>query len=155
MYIPDDDYSTSYGEYLGGMVASYKDAENFSDTLNLSIKWADIEKAKTSVRNCREATFNLSYRIGTDTCERFAFDLEDALNELMETDVNLRLAVLSVNVVYFSVDSVDPYITGHAAVAVTYRDGTTIYYDNARLIWGVWEYTSEQFPENVHLENGD
>ena len=31
----------------------------------------------------------------------------------------------------------------------------TIYYDNARLIWGVWEYTSEQFPENVHLENGD
>ena len=54
IYIPDDDYSTSYGEYLGGMVASYKDAENFSDTLNLSIKWADIEKAKTSVRNCRK-----------------------------------------------------------------------------------------------------
>ena len=102
-----------------------------------------------------EATFNLSYSIGTDTCERFAFDLLDALNELMETDGNLRQAVYSVNVVYFSVDSVDPYITGHAAVAVTYRDGTTIYYDNARLIWGVWEYTSEQFPENVHLENGD
>ncbi len=35
-------------------MASYKDAENFSDTLNLSIKWADIEKAKTSVRNCRK-----------------------------------------------------------------------------------------------------
>lgn len=155
IYIPDDDYSTCYGEYVGGMVASYKDAENFSDTLNLSIKWADIEKAKTSVRNCREATFNLSYRIGTETCERFAFDLEEALNELMETDINLRLAVFSVNVVYFSVNSVNPYITGHAAVAVTYRDGTTIYYDNARLIWGVWEYTSEQFPENVHLENGD
>lgn len=71
IYIPDDDYSTCYGEYLGGMVASYKDAENFSDTLNLSIKWADIEKAKTSVRNCWEAIYNLSYSIGTETCERF------------------------------------------------------------------------------------
>ena len=37
IYIPDDDYSTCYGEYVGGIVASYKDAENFSDTLNLAI----------------------------------------------------------------------------------------------------------------------
>ena len=54
IYIPHDDYSACYGEYVGGIVASYKDAENFSDTLNLSNKLADIEKAKTSVRNCRK-----------------------------------------------------------------------------------------------------
>ncbi len=135
----------------------YKDSENFSDTLNLAIKWADVEKAKTSVRNCRRETYNLSYRIGTNTCERFAFDLEKALNGLMETDVNLRLAVSSINVVYFSVeDESKPYTTGHAAIEVTYRNGTKIYYDNGGLMDGdAWEYTSEQFPDTVRLEDGD
>lgn len=104
-----------------------------------------------------EATFNLSYSIGTDTCERFAFDLLDALNELMETDGNLRQAVYFVNVVYFSVEDIlMPFTTGHATVEVTYRNGTKIYFDNGGLMDDdSWEYTSEQFPDNVRLEDGD
>lgn len=49
-----------------------------------------------------------------------------------------------------------PFTTGYADVEVTYRNGTKIYYDNGELMDDdSWEYTSEQFPDTVRLENGD
>ncbi|MBQ2791023.1 MAG: hypothetical protein IJE97_15410, partial [Thermoguttaceae bacterium] len=146
-----------YGSVVAYLTVAYDGNSAFSDTIRLNLKWADVSQAQLSAKNCRDETYGygLNYLWGTETCLRFANDLEIELQELKQTDANFSIAA-NATMVYFTLDDTRPwyleFTTGHSAIEIVYGDGTVLYYDNGGLADdGV--FTLEEIPSYAHLLN--